>query len=489
MNTGKINTFYKKKYLLLKQYGGHTVNNKVFVKFIGSGSFGCLICPPLKLSDVHISYYVEKFKNIAIQSKTYFAVKDFSFNNEKYMSCNYVAKIVALGSHNTNGDSYEEELEQLLKIKRLDPNGDYTPKLIYANIHKGNEILKSIKFIKTDDHIRTEINNCIVKKIEPEKNNDYGYIILENAGVALQDKFITEKIYTESNLIKTNNFDIIELINILTKFCKLLEFIKILFDIQYLHLDIKFDNITIKDNGDLRLIDFGRTKHINRDNYHDIIITLLGSYNFFMYPFEPKIYINLLKYFKDKNIKKYSFEELINLINYKNNFLNLIIPYDINKIELDKIFKNLFKKDFFDFHDFHDLKKKTINQINEFEENINEYFNEYIYNYLKIEFITYLKSFENEYPLTLNINVNELLYIIFFPIIKKFDMYCMGVVLSNIFIIYNQNYKDYNIAFKNKFENLIELLLLNKLNNVDEFINKLNDIIFFLQSDSEWLSD
>jgi hypothetical protein len=35
----------------------------------------------------------------------------------------------------------------------------------------------------------------------------------------------------------------------------------------------------------------------------------------------------------------------------------------------------------------------------------------------------------------------------------------------------------------------MKLLLLNKLKNVDEFIEELNKIIFFLQSDSEWLSD
>jgi hypothetical protein len=459
---------YKKKYLLLKQYGGYTVNDKVFVKFIGSGSFGCLICPPLKLSDEHILENIKKY-----------AIEDFSFDNQKYMNCNYVAKIVALGSRNINGDSYEEELDQLLKIKELDPNGDYTPKLIYANIHKGNEILKSIQSIKTEKDIRSKIYNCIVKKIEPEKNNDYGYIILENAGVALQDKFITERIYTKSNLIKTNNFNINELINILTRFCKLLEFIKILFDKQYLHLDIKFDNITIKDNDDLRLIDFGRTKHINNDNYHDIIMTFLGSYNFFMYPFEPKIYINLLKYFKENNIEEISFEQLIELIKFKNNFLNLIKPYDIYKIGLDDIFKKLLLKDFLDFHI---SIKKPIN-----EENFNEYFNEYIYNYLKIQFITYIRSFEKKHPGLLQIN--KLLYIIFFPIIKKFDMYCMGIVLSNIFIIYNQNYNDYSTNFQIKFENLIKLLLLNKLENVDEFIKKLNEIISFLELDLQWLSD
>jgi len=208
-------------------------------------------------------------------------------------------------------------------------------------------------------------------------------------------------------------------------------------------------------------------------------MTFLGSYNFFMYPFEPKIYINLFKYFEENNIEEISFKQLIELIKFKNNFLNLIKPYDINKIGLDDIFKKLFLKDFLDFHI---SIKKPINEIN-----FNEYFNEYIYNYLKIHFITYIRSFEKDYPDPLN--VNELLYIIFFPIIKKFDMYCMGIVLSNIFIIYNQNYEDYSTNFQIKFENLIKLLLLNKLENVDEFIKKLNEIISFLELNSQWLSD
>jgi hypothetical protein len=205
-----------------------------------------------------------------------------------------------------------------------------------------------------------------------------------------------------------------------------------------------------------------------------------------MYPFEPKIYINLLLYFKNNDIKEYSFEQLKNLINKDENFLKFIEPYDITSIGLDDIFKHLFKKEFLSFSEEF-LSNKNIYNIKEFTLNIDKYFNEYLYNYLKIEFITYIESFEKKY--TDKLEVNELLYKIFFPIIKKFDMYCMGIVLSNIVILYNKNYKNYDDEFKNRFENLIKLLLLNKLNNVDEFINKLNKIISFLQSDSEWLSD
>jgi hypothetical protein len=445
---------YKKKYLSLKQYGGYSVNDKVFVKFVGSGSFGCLICPPLQLTEVKKpEINLNTLTNIFKKSNTYFAIKDFSFNN--YINCDYVGKIVALETKNTNGDSYEEEISTLLKIRSLDSNSEYTPKLIYANIHKGKEILDSIRSINTDTNIRKNIYKCIVSKIDPEQDNDYGYIILENAGITLHKKFLTEY----------NSFSIDELIKFLTKFSKLLEFIKILFDKNFLHLDIKFDNITIKDNDDLRLIDFGRTTQLNINNYDYIINSLLGSYNNIMYSFEPKIYINLLSFFNNNNIKKMSFIQLKEFINIKKNFMILIEPYDINSIGLNNIFKHLFKKDY--------------------DSNAKHYynFNEYIYDYLKSEFIKYIESFE--VISTDEFDVQNLLYEIFFPIIKKFDMYCMGIVLCNIVIIYNKNYQNYNDEFKNRFENLIKLLLLNKLNNVDEFISELNKIIL----DLEWLDD
>ena len=99
---------YKKKYILLKQFiqeGGN-------IKYIGKGASGCLFCPPFNPIDIKQYLY----------SEIYYKISDFSF--EKYDSCNYVGKILAIKKQGFGFDSYENELEKFKKIKDLDPNGD-----------------------------------------------------------------------------------------------------------------------------------------------------------------------------------------------------------------------------------------------------------------------------------------------------------------------------------------------------------------------------
>jgi serine/threonine protein kinase len=419
---------YKKKYLKLKQLGGVINTN---IKFVGSGSFGCLICPPLKLTT-----YVNENINYKIDG--------FSFDN--ITNCDYVGKIVALESQLASADSYEAELMTLLEINNLDPHGIYTPQLIYANKHKGSCLLSAIELLESFNLIQKQVLKCVKSKIK--KEHDYGYLILKNAGITLHKKYI----------INNNVFDINELILFLNNYTKILEFIKILFDNNYLHLDIKIDNVTVKDNGELCLIDFGRTiKLQNVEDYHSIIEYLIN--NFFMYSFEPKLYYNLYMYFRQNNITKYSFAQLKELINA--NFKILIKPYDIGSDDMNTlhdILEYIFETDFENQLIIHDI-------------------DEYIYECQKNEFIKYLETYETNH----DIDVALLLNHIFIPILKKIDMYCMGIILCQIVVINNNKYITYSHIFKNRFQNLIKSLLLNKFNNVDEFIHELKQVILELQ--------
>jgi serine/threonine protein kinase len=420
---------YKQKYKLLKQAGGSAETK---IEFIGKGSFGCLLCPPIKLTEVN-----------EVNEEISFKIPEFSFDNIN--NCNYVGKILATSLQNNSKDSYEEELYILKKIKDLDPNGYYTPKLIYANIHKGNDLLKSIQLLETIKP--SKILNCVKEKIH--KNVDYGYIILEHAGITIYNKY------------RKQSFDKNQLISLLNKFNKLFEFIKILYDKYYLHLDIKSDNITVKNNDDLCLIDFGRTTRLNKiEDYNKIIISYLWQ-NFIMYSFEPKIYSNLLLLFKKYEIKNYSFTKLKKYI--KENFKILIKPYDFTTDDM-KSFKDIlvivFETDFKNQSQFDNIV-------------------DYIYHRQEEYFFAYLDKREiylNKYT-KYDFDINELLYNIFYPIIEKTDIYCMGIVLSQVVIIYNKNYVKYNDIFKNRFENLIKSLLFNNFDYVDQIINEIINII------------
>jgi hypothetical protein len=424
--------------ILLKQQGG----NNTYIKLVGNGSFGCLLCPPIKLTD-------------KTNKEIDYEIPGFTF--DKITNCNYVAKILAIGSPNKKKDTYEDELKTLIKIKVLDPKGDYTPKLIYANIHKGECLLNSIQLLETLGIMHPKVLKCVKDKIDP--NFDYGYIILENVGITIEKKYI----------ISNNSFNNKELILFLIKFKKLLEFIRILYNKYYLHYDIKIDNMTVKKNGDLCLIDFGRTVQLNTIEDYNLIVRTNLKHNFFMYSFEPKIYNKLLNLFKEKNIKEYSFKKIKEYI--KKNFKKLVEPYDIKKynmIYLYNILVKIFKRDFENQSQFDNI----VDYIYDCQE---KYFSDYLDN-CEINYLKYLNTKDID-DIDINIDINYLLYYIFSPIIEKIDIYCMGYVLAEVAIIFNKNYDNYDDKLKNRFENFIKLLLFNDFDNVDQFIDEIDELI------------
>jgi serine/threonine protein kinase len=469
---------YKKKYILLKQL----IQEGGDLKLIGEGTFGCLISPPI---EANTKYDFPSF-----------SISDFSFGN--FNTDKYVGKILAIKEQSNRGDSYENELKQLLKIKQLDPNGKYTPQLIYANVHSKEELL-----LLLDKTSEDKIKECINKKITINK---FGYIISKNTGISLESKYekliLTDKAEAEAKLI-----------NFLNNFNELLNFIKILYDKNYLHLDIKINNITVDENGKLYLIDFGRTIELKEDTDYDNTFRLLHHQDF-MYSFEPKIYNNLKKKFKNKKI---SLHEIINNIQYS--FKEYIVPYNYNdtainpilKMILEKVFgfevqklqkeyfedyvNNIFYKDketyldnnknyFLDEYkdEYYKYYKKYLkdqsliydnNNIWEYKDN---FFNEYKSKIINEE-IEDLEEFWREYhEQTEKDGIQSWLDKIFCPIIKKFDMYCMGIVLAEI-VFFKFDFDNLKKDFKDQFINLIKKLLFHKFDKVEDIISEINKLI------------
>jgi hypothetical protein len=455
---------YKQKYLLLKQLileggGDH--------KFIGEGAFGCVFCPPINFLNINIiegfPYYNSSFQN--------------------YNNCEYIGKILSTGVESSDGrytqDSYQSELQQIKKIKKLDPNGDYTPELIHANVYN-SEVLKDPYLNNFNNYINKDnyhkLIECLNKKININK---FGYIISKNTGKTLESKY--NSITPENNIENLKNF--------LKNFCILLQFIKILYDKNYLHLDIKMDNITIKEeeDGKLYLIDFGRFTKIDNTNYRNIIRLLRTNHD--MYSFEPKIYSSLMS----KSISKQSFLDFKRDVK-KKNFDELIQPYKIIPSSfLYTIFTKVFETDVLSSISDDDF----LNKIKEYQK---KYFTEHLENNNTIqrldEIIKRVKEnkTKNQRMVSLNpsnnsyvikhqddkkveeeeIELSSSLEAVFYPIIKKYDLYCMGIVLAQVVL---NCHTGYNKNFKDQFINLIKKLLENKFDEVDDIINEINELI------------
>jgi hypothetical protein len=458
---------YKQKYLLLKQLileggGDH--------KFIGQGAFGCVFCPPINFLNINIiegfPYYNSSFQN--------------------YNNCEYIGKILSIGVLSSDGrytqDSYQSELQQIEKIKKLDPNGDYTPELIHANVYNYEVLFNNPYLNNFNNYINVEnchkLIECLKKKI---KINKFGYIISKNTGKTLESKY--NSITPENNIENLKNF--------LKNFCILLQFIKILYDNNYLHLDIKMDNITIKEDGKLYLIDFGRFTKIDNTNYRNIIRILRTNHD--MYSFEPKIYSSLmskskpnqslkdLKEIVKENVKEEKFDKFIQP--YKiipSSFLYTIFTKvfetDVLSSMSEDIFLNKIKEYQKEYFTEHLENNNTIQRLDEIieREKINKTKNQRMVSLNPSEKSYVIKHQDDKKVEEKEIEVSSLLEAVFYPIIKKYDLYCMGIVLAQVVL---NCHTGYNKNFKDQFINLIKKLLFNKFDEVDDIINEINELI------------
>ena len=109
---------------------------------------------------------------------------------------------------------------------------------------------------------------------------------------------------------------------------------------------------------------------------------------------------------------------------------------------------------------------------------------EYEKDFWKLYKTDFWETYEDEY-LEIYIDIYEkeeietefLLNYIFNPIIKKFDMYCMGIVLAEV-VLLKYEISDYNVL--HKFEKLIQSILFNQFDDVNDIIteiNKLNSLL------------
>ena len=386
------------------------------IDFLGSGAFGCTVCPPIKLSNEKIKKTID------------FSIPDFSF--DKVSNCDYIGKILAVNKSSIifNSDSYESELKNLLDIQELDPNGKYTPQLIYANIHTSKNFLDKIR--KNE-----KLSECLIDKIK--KENNYGYIILKNVGINIQKKY---EVYEVNNYNFRLLLNCMDIILFLRKFIKLLEFLDQIYK-KYIHLDIKGDNITEK-NEEMFLIDFGRFQKINKDNVKKSVLGYLKQQHYTA-SFEPKIYYKLLKEHK-QNINNKTIIYIIQYIN--DNFEKLIEPYVLHKLIRD-IFEIIFDSDWKE-----QFKKGHIITFYGKEYNISNIDN-YIRFRQKEYFINYLleKYKFNDSKKISDVDVDDFLYNMFLPIINKIDMTSIGITFARIIICTNYNtYKECNPQFKKK---------------------------------------
>lgn len=273
------------------------------------------------------------------------------------------------------------------------------------------------------------------------------------------------------------------------------------------------NNITIKEeeNGKLYLIDFGRTIELKEDTDYDKTFNLLKAQHY-MYSFEPKIYNNLKNNFKGKKI---SLHEIIR--NIQDNFKKYIKPYNYNETETETnpILKNILVKvlgtnvfelqeeyfiDYLNNFFYKDKETYLDNHIDEYKDDYYEKYKKYLkdqslsYNNRDIweKWDIHKNSFFNKYKReiinedyeqfwieyheqTENDGIQSWLNKIFRPIIKKYDMYCMGIVLAQV-VFFNFDFDNLIPDFKEQFTELIKKLLFNEFDEVDDIISKIKEL-------------
>jgi serine/threonine protein kinase len=242
------------------------VNNDILnITLLGSGSFGCVISKPISN------------KNYII--KEYIPYCDIDNND--------------IGKIYINGEKYfNDELDILLKIKKIDPFNYFTVKLKAAFNFYGNIIAKEKDILKM-----LKVKNSII-------NETFYQIILENGGVHLDDD--------DLDSIPYNKF--------LKLFKRFLQGMIKLNENKLVHGDIKLDNILISKTK-INLIDFGQmlsAKDVYNKEYYGRL-----SYIYSVYP--PEFFIASILLKCKNNISK-KLNNVLNIMKKKKYFDKINIP-------------------------------------------------------------------------------------------------------------------------------------------------------------------
>jgi len=354
-------------------------------KYIGKGTYGCIINPSIKCDGI--------FGNTDEISKFFYFEKDYLI---------------------------EKDLQDI--IEKIDINNNYTIKRIdNCKIKLTNDIKKNIY----------NFNKCNIIT-----NNIY-QITYEYGGIDLYKIF-------------TNNLDEmlrIDLNFFLKKFLNIFEGICNLDSNNYVHFDLRLDNILFNfKKNKFVIIDFGLMKEKNKLYDYKFIKSFTNN----PYPFYPNE-INILNLILNGYFKNPINDKILNSKLYSS-YIEAKIIYLLKKYSKKNIY---FKKYIKKFQDIYD----------------------YINNDIKNNFKTTLKLFDNffedflKYNTTshekIEININNDLKNICNDIKSKVDVYMLGLVLLEL-LIYIFKYLDNNITIKKIpieiFDLIFEMISINPCN-------------------------
>jgi tRNA A-37 threonylcarbamoyl transferase component Bud32 len=332
---------YKYKYLKLKkQYiaeGGfwlfddlvnmiippkQSPKQNITFNFIGKGSFGCIISPPIIFNNISNDYYKE----------------------------NYVAKLLSK-------NNFDKEIKEYENINKIDPEAKYRSKLIFEKSMEKKDIQLYLKSLISENRIidlnqikksnkltENEFNKlssveklyvCINNRfLNNDDDNDYGYIISTKVGKSFKDHnlgiFNNEKIITILTNLKESIGDLIQK----------------LYDDESIHGDIKSDNMTLDDNLNVYFIDFGlMTKYTNEKqirnqslNYHyPKILNIFLNYN------NKMTKIELIKHFKNEYLKIQSLKYLNFKVDFSRFFESIDKKIPILEDDKEYLKDNIYK--------------------------------------------------------------------------------------------------------------------------------------------------
>jgi serine/threonine protein kinase len=288
---------------------------------------------------------------------------------------------------NNRNAFYEEYNKYNLIINKIDPNNDFTLKLIK---HSAYKLKKShLKHININVYNNLKINNKLITD-----NLDIYEMIIEKGEITLHEHL--KKIYYPIEIFKQ-------------LFLNILLGVKKLHENNIIHLDIKETNIILLKNK-LYLIDFGISSDLYDFFEHEKIHIFKQKYVY--HPFETLIfnyiYINL---YTSKNITCSINDIIIFIKNNKNNII---------ETNIDNYYNNLNNYLF-----FYNISKDTIiKQINTFIDSIINI--EYDNIDIKQDFIKCISNIFKIYT-------------------KKIDLFSIGITLNRLMIFIINNNKLANL--------------------------------------------
>jgi hypothetical protein len=455
---------YKYKYLKFKkQYfsKGGSLKFNYNLKFIGKGTYGCIISPPFQTT---------KMKE----------------HNLNYETKDYVGKLLSC-----DNNIFNNEYQEFLYLDNIDPEAKYRSKLIYKEYMSKDE-LKTNTFLRFIPYSQlNQLYNCLNERIlnYNNNNNNYGYIISTRVGISFKDH----------NLY---NFKKEQIITILKNLKKSIEdFIQKLYKNESIHGDIKFANITLDDNLNVYFIDFGfMTKYNIEKNIDDKSKNhqypdILDIFFNIKYDFKTKLIKLLNEDKKNEYIDQDNFIKLLNdNIKYidQDNLIKLLeIEYEkIKYVNTNKTILNTEKKKYLDKNKLK-LEYEKIICMNKIELikllNKEEYQKSSKYsiqrelleiiNLDSIDYSHFFKSIDDK-----KYNLKDFYTKCIEPIAKNIDIYALSLFINQLFFKIFDNYTNFNPKFINDdiiniLDDLIIKALYNRINDPKELTKYLDKII------------